>query len=93
MSATVRIPAPLQKMTAMQSEVECAGATVGACIESLEAKYPGIKAKLCDEQGKVRRYLNLYLNDQDIRMLQSEETPVKSGDHLSIIPAIAGGME
>lgn len=91
MSTLVRIPAPLQKMTAQQSEVECTGATVGACLESLDAKFPGIKAKLCDESGKIRRYLNLYLNDEDIRMLQSEETPVKAGDHLSIIPAIAGG--
>jgi len=92
MGVKVRVPAPLQKLTGNQPEIEGAGATVFDVISSLETKYPGIKDKLRDPAtGKVRRYLNIFLNEKDVRFLQGEATPVKDGDELSIVPAIAGG--
>lgn len=91
MGVKVRIPTPLQKITKNQAEVETKGSTVGELIESLESAYPGIKDRICDEAGKVRRFVNIYVNDEDIRFLQRESTPLKDGDEVSIIPAIAGG--
>lgn len=91
MPVKVRIPTPLQKITDQKSEVEAKGATVQEVIEDLEKNYPGIKERICDEQGKVRRFVNIYLNDEDIRFLDKEKTRVKEGDEVSIIPAIAGG--
>lgn len=91
MPVKVRIPTPLQKITDQKSEVEAKGATVQDVIEDLEKNYPGIKERICDEQGKVRRFVNIYLNDEDIRFLDKEKTCVKEGDEVSIIPAIAGG--
>ncbi len=83
MSVKVRIPTPLQKLTAGQAEVQ---------IEAtLEQKYPGMKERLCDETGKIRRFVNVYVNEEDIRFLQQESSPLKSGDDVSIVPAIAGG--
>lgn len=91
MSVRVRIPTPLRRFTGGAEEVNIAGTTVAAIIENLEEKCPGIKERLCDEQGKVRRFVNLYLNGDDIRFLSGVETPVKDGDEISIVPAIAGG--
>jgi sulfur-carrier protein len=91
MAVTVLIPTPLQKLTNGQSEVTAEGATVGAVVSSLEQQFPGIQDRLCDGSGKLRRFVNVYLNNEDIRHLQNEETGVKDGDELSIIPAIAGG--
>lgn len=91
MSVRVRIPTPLRRFTGGAEEVSVDGATVGAIIDNLEAKSPGIKERLCDEQGKVRRFVNLYVNGDDIRFLNSVDTAVKDGDELSIVPAIAGG--
>ena len=89
--ATVRIPTPLRKLTNGQEEVSAQGGTIAAIIANLETQYPGLKERICDDQGKVRRFVNIFKNDEDIRFLQSLETPVGDGDELSIVPAIAGG--
>lgn len=89
--ATVRIPTPLRKLTNGQEEVKAAGATVADLITSLESQYPGIKDRICDETGKVRRFVNIFANDEDIRFLKNLETPIKETDEISIVPAIAGG--
>lgn len=91
MAVTVRIPTPLQKLTGDQGEVQCEGATIAELLENLEKKHPGIKERICDESGKLRRFVNVFLNEEDIRFLQGEETAVNDGDDVSIIPAIAGG--
>lgn len=89
--ATVRIPTPLRKLTNGQEEVSVPGATIGQLIASLEQQYPGIKERICDDAGKVRRFVNIFANDEDIRFLQNLDTPVKESDEISIVPAIAGG--
>lgn len=91
MPVNVRIPTPLRKLTDNRDQVQADGATVGAIIEDLEKKHPGLKERLCDEDGKVRRFVNVFLNDEDIRFLESLDTPVKDGDELALVPAIAGG--
>ena len=90
MAVTVRIPTPLRTLTGGADEVSADGGTVAEVIESLEANHPGMKERLCDEKG-VRRFVNLYANDEDIRFLDNLETTLKEGDTLSIVPAIAGG--
>ena len=92
MSITVKIPTPLQKLTKDQAEVVVYKAdTAGKLIAELEKSYPGIQDRLCDENGKLRRFVNIYVNEEDIRFLKGENTPLKDGDEVSIIPAIAGG--
>lgn len=91
MSVKVRIPTPLRKLTNNEEIVEVNAGTIGAAITELQTRYPGIKERLLDENGSVRRFVNVYVNEEDIRFLQNQETPVKSGDEVSIIPAIAGG--
>ncbi len=91
MPVTVRIPTPLRKLTRNQDAVEIAGATIGAVVDNLNQQFPGLKERLCDERGELRRFVNIYLNDEDIRLAQGKSTPVKDGDEISIIPAIAGG--
>jgi molybdopterin synthase sulfur carrier subunit len=91
MSVRIRIPTPLRRFTAGAEEVSVGGATVGSAVEELEKKHPGIKERLCDESGRVRRFVNVYVNGDDIRFLNSLDTPVKEGDEVSIVPAIAGG--
>ncbi len=91
MGVKVRIPTPLQKMTNHQAEVQTQGATVAEMIDGLEKSFPGIKGRICDEAGKLRRFVNIYVNDEDIRFLEKENTRLKDGDEVSIIPAIAGG--
>ena len=91
MSIAVRIPTPLQKFTKNKIEVEADGATIGELIENLDEKFPGIKGRICDETGKVRRFINIYVNEEDVRFLKLNDTPLKNGDEVSIIPAIAGG--
>lgn len=93
MAIKVRIPTPLQKLTQDKAEVEVKGKDVRELIDDLEKKFPGIKARLCDETGKVRRFINIYVNEEDIRFLQMDKTPVKDGDEVSVIPAIAGGRK
>ena len=90
MSTTVRIPTPLRTLTGGHDEVRAAGGTVGEIIEDLERRYPGIRDRLLDEKG-VRRFVNIYVGDEDIRFLDGLETKLKSGDEISIVPAIAGG--
>ncbi len=91
MQVTVRIPAPLQKLTQNQAEVKANGANIRELIEDLEKKFSGIEERIYDETGKIRRFINIYVNEEDVRFLQQEETPLKDGDEVSIIPAIAGG--
>jgi molybdopterin synthase sulfur carrier subunit len=91
MGVIVRIPTPLQKLTEQRAEVQVEGQTVQQVIDDLNRRYPGIKDRLCDEAGKLRRFVNVYVNEEDIRFLKMEATPIKDGDELSIIPAIAGG--
>ena len=90
MAVTVRIPTPLRTLTGGADEVSAAGATVAEVIENLESNHPGMKDRLCDEKG-VRRFVNIYANDEDIRFLDNLETALVEGDTLSIVPAIAGG--
>ena len=91
MAVTVRIPTPLQRLTNGQAEVHCQGATVVALLADLERSYPGIKERICDQEGKLRRFVNIFVNEEDIRFMQGDQTAVKDGDEVSIIPAIAGG--
>ncbi len=91
MGSTIRIPTPLRNLTSGVAEVSVDARTVGDALTALETKHNGVKARICDDQGNVRRFVNVYLNDEDIRFLANLETPVKDGDQLSIVPAIAGG--
>ena len=91
MAVTVNIPTPLRKLTNNQSEVEIEAATVGELVDALEAAYTGIAEKLLDDSGEIRRYVNVFVNDEDIRFLDGKATPLKVGDNISIVPAIAGG--
>lgn len=90
MPIRVNIPTPMRQHTDNQAVVEASGATVQAVLDNLGAKYPGIVGRVF-ENGQVRRFVNVYLNDEDIRYLDSLQTAVKDGDELSIIPAVAGG--
>jgi molybdopterin synthase sulfur carrier subunit len=87
----VRIPTPLRKLTNNQEEVTASGATLGAILEELNATYPGLGERILDEQGAIRRFVNIFVNDEDVRFLQEKETPVSENDEVSIVPAIAGG--
>ena len=89
--ATVRIPIPLRRFTDGAEEVSTAGCTVAEVIDDVDRACRGLKQRLFDEDGKVRRFVNIYVNDEDIRFLQQLDTPVSSDDELSIVPAIAGG--
>ena len=88
---SVRIPTPLRKLTADLDEVNISASNVSELIETMESQYPGIKDRLCDEEGNVRRFINLYVNNEDIRFLNGKDTELNEGDVVSIIPAIAGG--
>src|SRR6266700_2575635 len=89
----ILIPTPLRPYTDKQDAVDAEGATVGELLADLTRKHAGLKAHLYNEQGKLRSFVNVYLNDEDIRYLQREQTPVSAGDTLSIIPSVAGGVE
>ncbi len=91
MPQKVRIPTPLRKLTNNEELVETNAATIGDAIKELQARFPGIAERLVDEKGEVRRFVNVYVNEEDIRFLQNQQTPLKDGDEVSIIPAIAGG--
>lgn len=90
METIVRIPTPLRTLTAGADEVSAKGATVGEVIEDLEKRHPGIRERLLDEKG-VRRFINIYVGEEDVRFLEGLKTALKSGDQISIVPAIAGG--
>jgi molybdopterin synthase sulfur carrier subunit len=87
----VRIPTPLRPLTRGQGEVETQGINVAELIENLNAAHPGVKERLCDENGDLRRFVNVYVNEEDIRFLKGKETALKDGDEVSFVPAIAGG--
>ena len=91
MPIQVRIPTPLRKFTGGAESVPATGSTIAAVVQDLESRHPGLKERLCDDSGKVRRFVNLYVNGDDIRFMGNLETPVKDGDEISIVPAIAGG--
>ncbi len=86
----VRIPTPLQKLTNGKAEVECRAKNIIELVDELEKDYPGVKERLSDG-GKIRRFINIYVNEEDIRFVNKEETTLKDGDVISIVPAIAGG--
>jgi len=89
--ATIRIPTPLRKYTQGQEEVQVNGGTIEQVLAALEQSAPGIKERICDESGKVRRFVNIFVGDEDIRFLDNLQSVVKDGDEVSIVPAIAGG--
>ncbi|MHB8421394.1 MAG: ubiquitin-like small modifier protein 1 [Leptospirales bacterium] len=91
MSVLIRIPTPLRPLTNGQNEVKETGDNVREILDKLTARYPGIGERLLDEKGEVRRFINIYVNEEDIRFREGVQTAVKEGDELSIIPAIAGG--
>jgi molybdopterin synthase sulfur carrier subunit len=89
--AQVRIPAPLRKLTNDIDIVDADGSTLGEAIDKLDGSYPGIKERLCDEAGQIRRFVNIYVNGEDVRFLDNLGTPLKASDEVSIVPAVAGG--
>lgn len=91
MSVSVKIPTQLRNLTAGAAEVEAAGGTVAAVIDDLEARHPGLKERLVGEDGGLRRFVNVYLDDEDVRFLEGISTAVPEGARVSIIPAVAGG--
>ena len=91
MAVKVIIPTPLQKLTKNQANVEASGSNIGELIDDLEKNFPGLKERICDETGKIRRFINIYVNEEDVRFLKQDNTSLKDGDEVSIIPAIAGG--
>lgn len=91
MAVKVLIPTPLQKFTKNQASLECDGDTITDLLDSLEQNCPGIKARLCDDQGQLRRFVNFYVNSEDIRFLDGANTSLSDGDEVSIVPAVAGG--
>ncbi|HEY0073454.1 MAG TPA: MoaD/ThiS family protein [Abditibacteriaceae bacterium] len=91
MSVVVRIPTPLQKLVGDKAEVEGQGATLREVIEGLASQNAEIKNRLLDDSGELRRFVNVYVNEEDVRFLQKLDTPLKDGDEVSIVPAIAGG--
>ncbi len=92
MATKILIPTPLRPYTDKQEAVEAAGATIGELLTDLTTKFPGLKAHLYNEQGKLRSFVNIYLNDEDIRYMQKDQTPVSATDTVSIIPSVAGGV-
>lgn len=91
MSVTVRIPTPLRQFTGGQDAVQIDATTVRELLDALDADHNGLKGRLCEENGDVRRFVNLYVNEEDIRFLENLDTPLKDGDEVSVVPAIAGG--
>jgi len=91
-TVSVRIPTPLRRVTNGAAEVSASGSTVREMIEDLERQFPGIRGRLCEENGEIRRFVNFFVGEEDIRFLQGLETPLQSGTQVSIIPAVAGGF-
>ena len=92
MSVQVRIPTPLRRFTDGQDTVSVQASNVGELLDNLESNHPGLKSRVCDANGKVRRFVNIFVRDEDIRYLDSLQTALSSGDEVAIVPAIAGGM-
>jgi molybdopterin converting factor small subunit len=91
MAVQILIPTPLQKFTADQACVSIEAGSIEELIKALDTSFPGMGARLCDEQGKLRRFLNIYVNSEDIRFLDNQTTALNDGDEVSIVPAVAGG--
>lgn len=91
MSVNVRIPTPLRKLTKERDVVSGSDGTLFACIDGLDAEYPGLKDRIFDETGELRRFVNVYINGEDVRFQQGVQTVLKAGDEVSIVPAVAGG--
>ncbi len=91
MAVTVKIPTPLRALTNDAESVPAEGATLGDVVEHLEGSYPGMRERLCEESGELRRFVNVYINGEDVRFLQGLETALGEGDEISIVPAVAGG--
>ncbi len=91
MSVLIRIPTPLRRMTNGKGQVEVESGTLGQVVDQLEESYPGLKARLLDDNGQLHYYVNIYVNGEDVHFLQGLETSTKSGDEVSIVPAVAGG--
>ncbi len=92
MPVKVRIPTPLRSLTNGEEEVTVEGKSIQEVIDNLETNFSGFKERLCDENGQIRRFINFYLNDEDIRFKDNQETTINDGDLISIVPAIAGGF-
>ncbi len=91
MTTKVRIPTPLRKLTKEQAEVESAGTTIREVVDDLEKQFPGFKERMCDENGELRRFVNVYVGEEDIRFMDGLDTQIPDGEQVSIIPAVAGG--
>jgi molybdopterin synthase sulfur carrier subunit len=91
MTVKVKIPTPLRKLTNQQAEVDADGSTIREIVESLEALFPGFKERMCDENGELRKFVNVYVGEEDIRFMDGLDTKIPEGEHVSIIPAVAGG--
>jgi molybdopterin synthase sulfur carrier subunit len=91
MAVNVRIPSVLRNLTAGQEVIAVDAMDVESALNAVEAKHPGIKARLCDEQGKLRRFVNVFVGEEDIRFLDGQKSAVKDGELIDIVPAIAGG--
>ena len=91
MPVTVRIPTPLRQVTKGSAEVQAKGSTVDDVVADLERQFPGLRERLVDESGELRRFINIYVNEEDIRFMDGRKTTLKEGDSVSIVPAIAGG--
>lgn len=92
MAITVRIPTPLRRVTDGQDKVDTEGETLRQLIDSMEGQYPGIKERLCDEDGNLRNFVNVYVNGEDVRFLDGIDSATGDGDEVSIVPAVAGGV-
>ena len=93
MSIVVRIPTPLRRMTGGLDKVEVEGASLEGVIDAMNQEYPGIRGRICDDNGDLRNFVNVYVNGEDVRFLQGLETPTNSGDEVSVVPAVAGGCD
>ena len=91
MSIVVRIPTPLRRLTDGQDKVDVDSNTLGGVIDAMNEQYPGIRERICDDQGQLRNFVNVYVNGEDVRFLQGLETPTSAGDEVSVVPAVAGG--
>lgn len=91
MSIVVRIPTPLRRLTGGLDKVEVEGASLQGVIDAMNQEYPGIRERICDDNGDLRNFVNVYVNGEDVRFLQGLETPTNSGDEVSVVPAVAGG--
>lgn len=92
MTVTVKIPTPLRRLTEQKDKVSADASNIAGVVEQLDGQYPGFKERLCDENGALRHFVNIYLNGEDVRYMSGIETAVNDGDELSIVPAVAGGL-